>query len=242
MPLPIQFQVFFRDPCYMIYGDTSGLSKASLALYNGDEVTVVVLNNHTFTRVEGTCFKVTITPEAGTPKEFPVDSMLEVGPNAWGILQPIDGGVIGYGLQMTQNGTDMNAMFIQPQPLPPGTVGPSLLPPFPTHTVLIRNGSVNNGLSDESLLSVTYQLLGGRALTTTPVPTGEETGPLLSAEILSFQFRSTASPVSWLPLENVVMEQGMSLVVIGDSSAPSLAIMIPVGPVKIVELTKNLPA
>jgi len=91
------------------------------------------------------------------------------------------------------------------------------------------------------LLSVTYQLLGGRALTTPPVPPGEATGAL-SAEILSFQIRSTANTVTWLPVKNVVMEPGMSMVVIGDYSAPSLAIMIPVGPVQIVGLTKNLPA
>jgi hypothetical protein len=235
MPLPIRPQVSFNGPCYLIYADQSRFSSASLKLYNEGVISTVTLNPHTFTRVEGTCFNVTITPEAGSAEDFPAESMLSVGPNAWGILQPIDGGVIGYGLAMIDNGQDVNVMFKNPQPLPPGVVG-STPPAATTFSIFIRDGSVNNGLSDESLLSVTYQLIGGPTHTTPPVPTGKETGDLLSAELLSFQLRSIASPVSWYPTENVEMQQGMSLVVFGDYSAPSLAIMVEVGPVKIVKL------
>ena len=240
MPLPVRPQVTFTGPCYLIYANQSRFSWASLQLYNDGVVSKVTLNPHTFTRVEGTCFNVTITPEAGEPQDFPAQSMLSVGPNAWGILQPVDGGVIGYGLAMIENGQDVNVMFLNTKPPQPGAVGSTVDPSAATtFTVSISNGTVNNGLSDESLLSVTYQLIGDRALTTPPVPTGNATGGVLSAQILSFQLRSTASAISWYPTENVEMQQGMSLVVIGDSSAPSLAIMVEVGPVKIVNLAQH---
>ena len=114
MPLPIRIQVSFNDPCYLIYADTTGHTTATLALYDLDQITVVTLNSQTFTRVKGTIFEVSITPEGGVPKDYPPDAMASFGPNAWGILQPIDGGFIGYELSMTEDGKDMGVMFGKP--------------------------------------------------------------------------------------------------------------------------------
>ena len=239
MPLPVE-TITFQGPCYLIYSLNPILSHASLklnSLTNDGSVTTVFLNSETFTRVEGVAFSVTIVPEAGQPRDFPVDGYYNVGPNAWGILQPVDGG-ISYALQMTQNGKDIAATFKNPTPTPSGAA-PTTLPPTPS--VLIRDGSVNNGVSDESLLNVTYQLIGGPTHNTPPVPTGQETATNFSARIIQFQLRLTANAVSWYPVENVVMDKGMSLVVVGDYSAPSLAIMVPTGPVKMVALTKVIP-
>lgn len=234
MPLPIRIQVSFDDPCYLIYGDTTGHTTASLALYDLDEITIVTLNSHTFTRVKGTIFKVSITPEGGVPKDYPPDAMAAFGPNAWGILQPIDGGFIGYELSMTEDGKDMNVLFSNPTSGAGGVIqGP---------TISIKNGSVNNGVSDASLMDVSYQLIGGDVHTTPPVPSGEETGPLLTAQLLSFNLSLAGNPtVSWYPVEGFVMDQDMALVVTGTYSAPALAIMIPVGQVKIVNLNKIHP-
>jgi len=229
----------FTDPCYLIYAVDSRFSRASITFNNGGVFTTVTLNSDTFTRVSGTCFSVTISREAGEPKDYPVNSILEVGPNAWGILQPIDGGLLGIGLALEQNGQDINATFINPTPLQPGTLGATLTDPFPTQIVSIRNGGVNNGVSDMSLVSALYILLGGRVLATPPVPAGQQSGPLLTANIDGFDLSLTGSPtVRWSPVENVVMEPGMSLVVTGTYAQPALAIMVPVGPVKIVALTK----
>lgn len=231
MPLPIQIQVSFNDPCYLIYADTTGHTTASLALYDLDEITLVTLNSQTFTRVKGTIFKVSITPRGGVPKDYPPDAMASFGPNAWGILQPIDGGFIGYDLSMTEDGKDVGVMFGNPTSGASGIIrGP---------TISIKNGGVYNGVSDDSLVDVSYQLLGGDIHTTPLVPPGEETGPLLTGQLVSFSLSLAGNPTAstWYPAEGFVMAQDMALVVTGTYSTPALAIMVPVGPVKIVVLT-----
>ena len=247
MPLPVDSCAF--NDCYLIFGASPLYGVASLELNdlnNDGNTTRVILNHETFTPVSGVTFGVTVTSEDGSSKYYPIDTIFSAGPNAWGILQPIDGGLLGISLAMTTaSGQDIEAMFINPQPLPPGIVGSTatttaggIIPSSPT--VFIKQGSVNNGVSDTSLLSVTYQLLGGRAIETTPVPTGKETGPILTAELINFQLRSspTAAPVTWFASQDVVMQPEMSLVVIGDYTALQLAIMVPVGPVKFVTLNK----
>lgn len=237
----------FTGPCYLMYGASTRFTHVTLTmnhLNNDGGTTTYTLQSETFTAVEGVCFGVTITPEAGTPKFYPVKSILEVGPNAWGVLQPLDGGGIGIGLAITQNGQDFNATFAPPQAtLPPRQLDPAAPTTFPSAPkIQIVNGTVNNGLSDESLVSVSYQLLGGRAITTPPAPPGQQTGPVLSATLLSFQLQLTGSPVAqWYAVEDLQMEPMMSLVVIGNYATPSLTYSVPIGPWKTLGLTKVQP-
>ena len=242
---PLIDQVVFDGPCYLIYAIQTRFSQAKVTLFNNGVASTVEISPHAFTRVTGTCRQVSIAPEAGQFKDYPANSRVTVGPNAWGILQPNDGGQHGVELAMTQNGKDINATFINPDPQKFHGPGPVIVPtngPIPLFPVVtISNGSVNNGLTDECLLNVTYRSADVPPQMTPPVPIGQQTGPLLTAEIIDFQIRSTDSPVTWFPVGRVTMEPGMSLVVIGDSSAPSLAIMVPVGPVEIMALTTDIP-
>jgi len=242
MSLPPQFEVIFNGPCYVVYGDETGGSKATLNIRIGLETIGVNRNPHTFTRVDGICSEVIIARDGAPPKTYHADSMLTVGPNAWGILQPIDGGFIGEALEMTEKGKGMHTMFVQQKPAIQGTTGSTLdLQPEPT--VMIRGGSANNGVSDNSFLDVTYKGTAGQPVTTPPVATGKETGPLLTGEIVSFNLSGPESQkptVSWWPAENVSMQPGMSLVVWGTYDAPSLVIMLEIGGPQIVRLTKIL--
>jgi hypothetical protein len=234
MPLPIQPQFTFLSPCYLVYGDESNdQSTATIAFHlppPSDAINVVTLKKRHFTRVEGTTFGLTITPNGGAPITYHAGSMLEVGPNAWGIIQPGKGG-FGYELAMTDQGKDVNAAFNSPNPI---LIGPN--------SVLINDGSVNNGLSDDTLLEVTYKVLDGTPQTTAPpVPTGKDTGSLLTGEILSVTLSSAGKFATRWPAAEVFMSPGMSCVVIGTYAAASLAIMMDHQPVQIVALTNIIP-
>jgi len=235
MPLPIQPQFTFLSPCYLVYGDESDdQSTATIEFHElppSNAINVVTLKKRHFTRVEGTTFGLTITPNGGAAITYRAGSMLEVGPNAWGIIQPGQGG-FGYELAMTDQGKDVNAAFNSPNPI---IIGPN--------SILINGGSVNNGLSDDSLLEVTYRVLDGTPQTTAPpVPAGKDTGSLLTGEILNFTLSSAGNPTAnrW-PVEEVFMSPGMSCVVIGTYAAASLAVMMDHMPVKIVTLTNIIP-
>ena len=108
--------------------------------------------------------------------------------------------------------------------------------------MLINGGSVNNGLSDDSLLEVTYRVLDGTPQTTEPpVPAGQDTGSLLTGELLRFTLSSAGNFATRWPAEEVFMSPGMSCVVIGTYAAASLAVMMDHQPVKIVALTNVIP-
>lgn len=228
----------FNGPCYLTYGANTLFTNVTIKmnhLNNDGGTTIYTINSEKFTEVEGVCFGVTVQPHFGKPIYCPVKSILQVGPNAWGILQPLDGGLGGIKLALTENGKDIEAKFAAPDPSPPGQVA-SQVPS--THTVQIQEGSINNGMSDESFVGATYQLPDGSVIKTPVVPPGKQMGPAVSASLTSFQIvMPTALVVDWYPNEDVEMDPLMSVVVIGESSKPSLAYSLPLSPWKYVELT-----
>lgn len=232
----------FIGPCYLTYGANTLFTSVTIKmnhLNNDGGATTYTINSEKFTEVEGVCFGVTVQPHFGKPIYCPVKSVLQVGPNAWGILQPLEGGEDGIKLALTENGKDIEAMFAAPDPSPLGPVATQVPS---THTVQIQEGSINNGMSDESLVGVTYQLPDGSVIKTPPAPPGGQIGPTVSASLISFQISTIALPVDWYPREDVKMDPLMSVVVIGDYGKPRLAYSLPLSPWNYVELTTVRPS
>jgi hypothetical protein len=238
MPLPID-SLTFDGPCYLTYGPNSKYSTASFELSYDGTTKTVTLDSETFKEVEGICLGVTIQPEGGKPVFYPVQGITQVGPNAWGILQItiIPGGGFGFvkvDLALETDGTDAFVNFITP---PVTSDVASTLPPYPQITII--DGSVNNGVSDNSEVSMFYLVsaIPMPPVWSVPVPPGKEIGGVFAGLIFAFKLKTDKDPaLTWYPAEAVLMLPSMSVVVIGDYNKPKLAIMEPAGKVQIVDL------
>jgi hypothetical protein len=214
-----------------------------MVLLVGEVIIEEAVTENTFVPVKGKLQKIKISREAGSDTVLYPSTSATVGPKSWGILQIIDGGVIGWALAMTlQDGSTVDIQFPYPDPsgLPGSSIGGPDVPIRPV--VRIHNGAVYNGLSDEALLSANYVLVGGPQHSTPPAKPGKETGVLLNASIISFTIRLDTGGVNWFPESTIDVPEGLPIVVIGDHSAPSLAVMMEVGPAHIVKLSTDIPA
>ena len=241
---PLTNTIVFNGPCYII---TAGVAGASLVLQpvpsspivDPIEILVPLSPTH-FTKIEGgETFAVTIGN-----KSFPASASQTFGPDSWGILQPVDGGVIGYELAMASpSGGPLGVLFKNPTRLPPGWVGSN--DPLPTRSpatkappaVTIVNRGIWSGVSDSSALEVAYKYeavswtteLASSGQQSIPPVGGEGPDHLLTATLSTFIFKTTPETSTyWGVSEPVHMEPNMSLVVIGSFSAASLAIMVPI--------------
>src|SRR5271170_7152371 len=211
MPLPID-SLTFNGPCYLTYGRNSRYSTASFTMnnLNNDGTTKTYkLNSETFTEVEGVCFGVTITypPEGGKSTFYPVKGIARFGPNAWGILQinlipGIGIGTVIIDLAMTQDGQNASVDFINPIQQSAGDATSTL---SSTNEIAICDGSVNNGVSDASIVGMTYiiDVIPMPPIRSPLVPTGKEIGPVFAGIIFSFQvqIRFDESPAQvWYPV------------------------------------------
>jgi hypothetical protein len=237
MSTAVTHTITFDDPCYLT--TTTGPGVVAV-LKKGELILEEPLVPHPeFVQVNGILLEITVN-QAGKEVTLRPDTTITVGPNAWGIFQPIDDGIIGWSLEITkQDGTTVDVRLAPPKPLGPGSADPTI---FPFRNVFIKNGAVYNGLS-EGLLNVAVSLIGGGVHETTPVPPGKETGPIpFTAFIQRFEIRFEAGQSrSWFPEQNIGVEDGYPIAVLGDPNEPILAIFKEVGPAQIVTLTKNIP-
>jgi hypothetical protein len=151
-----------------------------------------------------------------------------------------------------------NAVQLGPGPvkLPPGVdpivecPGPAKLPL--AGTVSINGGSISNGI-ENSVLQFFYNVTGGTSTTTSPVLSfGQGSDVLTNATITGFTVAQppTAKSKPYRPVENVTVQDGMSVVVmqrpIGEPVGPVgivdyyLASMVPNGPVATTSLTHRI--
>jgi hypothetical protein len=249
--------VTFLEPCYVIYGDETGLTTASGNTFEVDVIIPFTLHNHTFVQLQGNCTSIRIMPRNFPHFEIKPTKNITIGPNAWAILQPPVDSV--YTLAIIQNGQVEEVTFVGGllPPHPPIDATPTASQPIrgpgPVRFgIQINNGAVYNGLNladsrgripETVLLSVEYFSTAGPTIETPPAVRGQETGELLTGEILSILIRTRpdGEPFIWVPEENIgSATEGLPIVVFGDFEKPGVAIMPKVGAVQIVNLVQRI--
>jgi len=195
-----------------------------------------------FVEVDGPLLEITIK-QGGKDVTLRAAFTKTVDRDSWGIFQPIDGGVIGYSLEITeQDGTSVNIPFGPINPRPPGGLGAAEPPAFPLQTIYVKNGAVSNGLSG-GFLGFGYSLIpDGPIHETDRVLPGKETGPVpFTGWIVYFIIAlEGGEPQKWFPEVSAVVEDGYPVVVIGNPTTPSVAIFREVGPAQIIALSKDI--
>jgi len=245
---PNSNEIIFTGRCYLI---TAYPINAYLVLQTppnpppGTPVSTLAipLSSTKFTLVEGGTYALNVNST-----NFPPTQSVTFGPNSWGIVQPIDGGFIGYGLSMTPPGGPTSALFKNPNhPSGVGAPEPAAKAAATATGVSIVNGGIWNGLYDASLL-MAYVEVGGKTFTTSKVPSGHQALPppqsqgptppdgLITGTIVQIDLNLAPDTTSWIPAEPFKMEEDMSLVVTGDFSQPMLTIMVHIGPLKTIPL------
>jgi len=236
--------VTFTDPCYLISGikTTDGTRVYITILLEDGTLQPRYLSSDAFTVVQGSYTHIVVTPAKQTPKVYYAAKALLAPRNSWGIVQH-NGLDNGLDLSLiAESSDDLSVNFLpDAKPVPSFIEATGAPPPnLPLgKTVWINDGSVWNGLDNETLLSIFFQEAGGAMRYSTPARPGDETGPILkNAVIFIFRLESSRGYVDWVPVEGLKMEDGMSLVVMGTSQKPYLAPMVDQGGIKSYKLEK----
>jgi hypothetical protein len=108
---------------------------------------------------------------------------------------------------------------------------------IPSYTVTMNGGQVWCGVSDDSKVSVNSP---GDMLQV-ETPSGQQIPGLDPSfvPIIIFNSLSAAVTTGWVLGQNISVQAGMSLVVMGTNALAYLAIMVPTGPVLIVPLVQT---
>jgi hypothetical protein len=237
---PVHHTVTFGKPSYLTSASGPGVS--AVFERGGLLITEALDLVPTFVDVDGPLLEITFKQEGKDVTLRPTITKT-VGPYAWGIFQPIDGGVIGYSLEITeQDGTSVDIPFARFNPTPPGGLGAADPPNFPLPTIYVKNGAVYNGLSG-GFLSFAYTLIGGPIHVTDAVLPGKETGPVpFTGWIQRFRINlEGGEPQNWFPERGAVVQDGYPIAVLGNPTKPFLAVFREVGPALIIALSKDIP-
>jgi hypothetical protein len=234
-----QHTVRLLGPSYLLFADETGTSSATAVFRVGTGTTEVQLSSNTFTQVGGDPIGgpelIAFNISFGDQTEMTVHPQADFtsGPYSWAVLQTPShtGGQTVFDLQVMQDGTENVVLFS-------GVVAAnqdSIIPPPIIHpTITIDDGAVYNDLR-LGILNVTYTT-GNVVVVTSPVGRGNDTGGLLTGYIDHFDIRVTDVVQKWYPARIVKGEKGLPLVVFGEPTAPSLAIIQGSGPAEIVSL------
>jgi hypothetical protein len=230
-------------PSYLLFADESGTSAATAIFTDGTTFTDVPLSTNTFTQVgqagtlplSGTqlvAFKITI---GGQEIIIHPETDLTSEPFSWGVLQPPPQGAhVVYSLEVLQDGVSQVVLFTAVN------AGEEKLGPGPAiRTVNVQNSGVYNDLS-LGILNLGYRPPGVIPQTiTTPVGRGGDTGGLITGDIIQFDIRVADVPQVWFPSTNVTVGKGLPVIVFGEPTAPSLAIIKEHGTAEIVSLFQS---
>jgi len=240
--------ITYTDRVYVAYGAAKSQgSEASIIIKDSaGKDTTLPLDFQKFIPVEAGTGTYTLTGviisappatgKAAVATTYRPDSTIDIGANAWGILQYLDHRHVGLAIT-SSTGEEKRVTFF------PST-GTTWTTPI-QYKVLVRGGSVWNGVTD-ARLNITYadtSTTTVTTVTTTQAPTsGNAVGPVpITGLISSFNLQKggdKSSIVYWAPVETVWVKSNMSLVVIGSYVAPSLAVMLEVGGPQFVKLAK----
>jgi hypothetical protein len=240
MSTPVIHTVTFDKPSYLTSATGPGVS--AVFQRGGLLITEALPLIPAFVEVDGRLVEITIK-EGGKDLTLRAETTVTVDPNSWGIFQPIDGGVIGYSLEINKlDGTSVDVRFAPINPSPPGGLGAADPPNFPLQTIYVKNGAVYNGLSG-GFLSFAYTLIGGPIHVTDAVLPGKETGPVpFTGWIQRFRINlEGGQPQNWFPLTRAVVEDGYPITVLGNPTKPFVAVFREVGPAQIIALSKDIP-
>lgn len=241
-----EHRVTLLGPSFLLFADESGTSSATAVFTReGGGFTDVPLSNNTFTQVgqvgslvlpppQLVAFKITLSEQ--TEIIIHPETDLTSGAFSWGVLQTPSpqGGHLVYSLEVMQDGVSQVVLFTAinagEEKLGPG---PALL------TVSVQNSAVYNDLS-LGILNVGYRPPGVIKQTiTSPVGRGGDTGGLITGDIIQFDIRVADVPQVWFPSTNVTVGNGLPVVVFGEPTAPSLAIIKEHGAADIVSLVQS---
>jgi hypothetical protein len=229
-----EFQITFREPSYLMYGDESGKTSATAIFRFGGspDTKSVPLSTNTFIQVGGLPIggpeliaveiSGSLTAKIIPYKDFAADA------NSWSILQFLSIGPERiFNLQVFTNGETQVVPFKFSHPLEPSAV----LEPC----LLLDDGAIYNDL-DFGLLNVDYIIPGSQELHTPIVGKGKDTGGVFSGTVLSVNISSVEAGAQWMPEKLVSTSKGLPVLVFGDPRAPKLAVFRPSGSPDLVKL------